>query len=590
MRVRSKLVVQLLDALEASGLPRREVLADIGLDETALSDARGYVSWNTLAAALEAGFERLGRDPERMRAVGRFIASAPSYALLQRLARSVVSVSHIYEIAARWGSVANLPHLPLEYEMISERRLRFSGRIPEPHAPSIALNHVFEGILTEVPTLLGLPRATIVESVVTPRSIDVVVDLPASRSIASRIRRIARAAFLTSDTLALLEEQRRELADALREAQRSTAEDKEILDRLPDLVMIHRDGVLLWLNRENLRTLGYERNEELAGKAMLDLVEPASRELIRARMQQPVDENTPELSEIRLLARDGRIVIVEIAPAQLVSFEGRPARLIVGRDVTERARLQQQLLIAERMASIGLLAAGVAHEVNNPLAYVLNNIEIAIRGLLPLGEAAGQSRAVLGVALEGVDRIRAIVRDLLALSRVDDAVVGPIDALAVVESILALAGKSIADRAVLAFEHSPAPPVRGSVARLGQVLLNLITNALEAMRGNPREANVLRVVVRPASGGGAIIEVGDNGVGISPEHASRIFEPFFTTKAPGSGTGLGLAISQRLVTEMGGQLTFESTPYRGSTFRVTLPPSEAEESRPPPARHARASP
>jgi signal transduction histidine kinase len=226
------------------------------------------------------------------------------------------------------------------------------------------------------------------------------------------------------------------------------------------------------------------------------------------------------------------------------------------------------------MASVGMLAAGVAHEVNNPLAYVLNNIEMAINGLAPLGEAASHSRAVLGVALEGVDRIRTIVRDLLALSRVDDAVIGPVAVLAVVESTLVLAGKEIGERAVLTFEHEEVAPAAGTVARLGQVLLNLIANALESMRSNVRTENRIRVVVRPSCAGGAVVEVSDNGVGIPAEHATRIFDPFFTTKPPGKGTGLGLAISHRLVAEMGGELSFESTPQVGSTFRVTLAPWE----------------
>jgi two-component system, NtrC family, sensor kinase len=254
-----------------------------------------------------------------------------------------------------------------------------------------------------------------------------------------------------------------------------------------------------------------------------------------------------------------------------VVFEGSPARLIVARDVTERNRLQHRLQIADRMASIGMLAAGVAHEVNNPLAYVLNNIEIAMRLLAPLGDATSDSRAALSVALEGVDRIRTIVRDLLALSRVDDVMLGPIDVLAIVESTLSLASKTISERAVLTFEPHPVPLARGNVARLGQVLVNLLTNALESMPVGSRNENKLRVVVRPSSDGDAIVEVSDNGVGIAPEHVARIFEPFFTTKSPQSGTGLGLAICERLVTEMGGTVSVESTPAKGSTFRVTLP-------------------
>lgn len=574
MRVRNHLAVMALEGFEAVGLDRTELVSAAGLAPRTLADARGYVEWATFARLLDDGWTRLDRDVDQMRRVGRAIARAPSYVLLQRLARTVVSVNRIYDIATRWGSPSAFPHIALEYEALSERRLRFKGSIPEPHAPSIAMQYLCEGVIIETPMLIGLPPATIVSSRVTPRTLDVVIDLPPSPSIAARLRRGVRAALHAGEAVDVLEEQQRELADGLREAQRSTAESRELLDGLPDLVMIHRDGVFLWLNRANVRALGYARSDEIAGRPLLDFVDPESRALIVSQMRQPAGAPAPELGELRLRARDGRVVVIEVSPSQNVQFEGWPARLVAARDVTERVHMREQLLIADRMASIGLLAAGVAHEVNNPLAYVLNNIEMAVKGLAPLGEAARQSREVLGVALEGVDRIRTIVRDLLALSRVDEVVIGPVAVLAVVESTLALARKEIAERAVLTFEHEAVAPAAGTVARLGQVLLNLITNALEAMRSSAREDNRLHVVVRPGADGGAVIEVSDNGVGIPAAHTKRMFEPFFTTKPPGKGTGLGLAISQRLVAEMGGQLSFESTPLRGSTFRVTLAPWE----------------
>ena len=572
MRLRSKVFVQLLEAAEAVGLDRKELASAVSLDPATLADPRGYVAWDSFVALLDLLWNRLDQDPVRMRSVGQALTRAPSYALLQRLAGTVMTPNRIYEIASRWGTPASFPHLALRYDVVSERRLRFRIEVPEPHRSSIAIFHVFEGVLMEVPTLLGLPRAALVSSDVTLRNVDVVIELPPSVSLGGRLRRALRAALRGRNQVDLLEAQRQELAEALAEAQRSTAENREILDRLPDFAIIHRDGVILWMNRASRKALGYENTAEMTGQPLLDLVGVDSREMVRSRMRQkPIADDMPEASEVRMLARDGRVVVVEVSPTQAVIFEGAPARLMVGRDVTDRVRLQQQLVIADRLASIGALAAGVAHEVNNPLAYVLNNIEIAIRDLSHLGDAANQSRAVLGVALEGVDRIRTIVRDLLALSRVDDVVVGPVDVLAVVESTLALAGKNISDNAVLSFEHQPVPPTRGTVARLGQVLLNLITNALESMSAASRHQNQLRVTVRPSTGGGAIVEVADNGVGILPEHTAKVFEPFFTTKAPGGGTGIGLAISQRLVSEMGGELTFESSPLNGTTFRVTLP-------------------
>lgn len=574
MRVRSHLAAQLLEGFEAVGLDRASLVSAARLDAAVVADPRGKIEWNGFVALLDVGWKELGEDVGRMRLVGRAIARAPSYVLLQRLTRAVVPLPRFYELAARWGASRDFPHLAIECETLSEGEVHLHGTIPEPYAASVALHHVCEGLFIETPALLGLPPATIASSRVTPRTFDVVVELPPQRSIVGRLTRGVRAALHAGEAMDLLEEQRRELAKALQESQRSTEENRELLDGLPDLVMIHRDGILLWMNRANMRALGYERRDEVVGRPLLDFVEPESRGAVVARMRMPAGTSAPELGELRLVARDGRVVVVEISPSQIVTFEGTPARLVAARDVTERARMRQQLLVADRMASIGLLAAGVAHEVNNPLAYVLNNIEIAVNGLTPLGDATSQSRQVLGVALEGVDRIRTIVRDLLALARVDDVAVGPVAVLPIVESTLALAGQAIEDKAVLTFEQESVPPVAGSVARLGQVLLNLITNALESMRSDVRSENRIRVVVRPSCAGGAVVEVSDNGVGIPARHASRIFDPFFTTKAPGKGTGLGLALSQRLVAEMGGDLSFESTPLEGSTFRVTLAPWE----------------
>ena len=451
------------------------------------------------------------------------------------------------------------------YEALSERRLRFSGSIPEPHAPSIAFNHLFEGALVEVPTLLGLPRATIVTSRVTPRTIDVVIDLPPSPSIGARLARGLRAALYAGDAVDMLEEQRRELAEALLEAQRSTAENRELLDRLPDLVMIHRDGMILWMNRANVRALGYERSDELVGRPLLDLVEPASRAPILARMRQPAGADAPELGEIRLLTRDGRVVVVEISPSQSVSFEGKPARLVVGRDVTERVRLQEQLLIADRMASIGMLAAGVAHEVNNPLAYVLNNVEIAIKELAPLGDSSapeshGARRRARGGRSHPDDRARSAgalarrrrrgrPRRRPRRRRIDAGAGGR--------------RRSRSERCSRS-STSPVPPAarHRRAARSGAP-----QPARERARGDARERarrqpSSASWYARPAPAAPSSRSP-TTASGIPAEHATRIFDPFFTTKPPGSGTGLGLAISQRLVAEMGGELSFESTPHAG---------------------------
>jgi signal transduction histidine kinase len=250
--------------------------------------------------------------------------------------------------------------------------------------------------------------------------------------------------------------------------------------------------------------------------------------------------------------------------------------------------MQQRLNVADRLASMGLLAAGVAHEVNNPLAYVLNNIEMARKELAGLGPEADRSRHVLSVALEGVDRIRTIVRDLLMLARGESGPVAAIDLENVVESTLTLAAREIERTARLARDFRPVPPVEATDARIAQLLLNLFANALEAMRGRPTDENLLEVRIAPAADGRVLLEVSDTGRGIAPRDLPHLFEPFFTTKPSGQGTGLGLSIAQRLVSELGGEIRVTSRVGRGTTFRVLLPPAEsaAASDRAPDARES----
>jgi PAS domain S-box-containing protein len=576
VRLSYRVAANLFEAAEGVGVQRKDLIEPLGLNSEDLVDPARGIDWDTLVAVLERLSEVLGGEVERLRNVGREMAGVPSFALLQRLGRGVFSLKHLYLIGERWVGTASVPHLVMRTTFPSEDRMCFRCSIPEPYAASAPYLHIFEGLLRAAPTMIGLPAAKILASSVTPRELDITLELPPSRSVFDRVKRAARAAIHHDDAVALLEGQRREIADGLEAAKRSTAEIVTLFDRLPDLVVIHRAGKIVWANRAAVRTLGHEETSDVVGQSLADLFHPSSQTLANDRIHGAADdESAPDLVDAELVAHDGRRLLVEVSPVQTVSFGGKEARLFVAHNVTERKRLQQRLSIADRLAAVGLLAAGIAHEVNNPLAYVLNNIEIARRELGPLGSPAEPSRAALTIALEGVDRIRTIIRDLLALARVEDDAIGSVEAVTVVDSTLALAMPQIAERATLVRDFSPTPPVRGTSSRIGQVLLNLVANALEAMPPSNRARNVLRVAVS-ARAGGAVIEVSDTGGGIAPQHMARVFEPFFTTKSLGNGTGLGLAISQRLVAEMGGELAFESVEGVGTTFRVTLCYQEEE--------------
>lgn len=579
MRLRSKMALNVFEAAEACGVSREELTAPLGYDARHLVEAKDGFDWDILVAVLDRLWNLLDRDVERLRDVGRQLVTIPSYAFLRRAARGVMTPRSLYEIGERWLAPADAPHVYLRQEFPTSESVIVRASIPPPHAASAPFLYIFEGLLTELPRLLDLPRAVIEQDRITPRDLEAVLRLPKSNALPSRLRRRVSALLHRPDALALFEQQRREIAESLEAVQRSTQEMRALFQNMPDYIVIHRDGHILWTNRTMVVGLGYDDDDALVGRTLFDITAPSFHPVTAQRMRGQADQNAPEMETGELVRKDGSIVIVEISPTRYVSFGGHPARLVIGRDVTERVRLQQRLSAADRMASVGILAAGVAHEVNNPLAYVLNNIEMVIRELTPMGEQTAKSREKLAVALQGVDHIRVIVRDLLALSRTEEIGVGSVDVRHSVESMLTLASQKIAERAELVAHYEEVPLARGTPARLGQVLLNLLSNALEALPLATRAANRLEVSVRRSDAGGVLVEVADNGVGIAPEHQARIFDPFFTTKPFGSGTGLGLSISQRIIGEIGGALTFESLRGRGSTFRLHLAAAADPESR-----------
>jgi signal transduction histidine kinase len=265
----------------------------------------------------------------------------------------------------------------------------------------------------------------------------------------------------------------------------------------------------------------------------------------------------------------------------------------------ERKKMQEQLLISDRMASVGTLAAGVAHELNNPLAALIANLDALGRDLADvtveskLGDRLREVFSELRDARESAERMRHIVRDLKIFSRAsDDERRGAIDVHRVLDSSLRMAHNEIRHRARLVKQYAQVPLVLANEARLGQVFLNLVVNAAQAIPEGDADNNQVRVTTRLNPAGKVIVEVRDTGSGIAPEHLGRIFDAFFTTKPVGVGTGLGLSICHRIVRSLGGELEVESELGSGSTFRVSLPSATTSEqsARPPslsPRRAAR---
>ncbi len=227
------------------------------------------------------------------------------------------------------------------------------------------------------------------------------------------------------------------------------------------------------------------------------------------------------------------------------------------------AEHEAKLARADRLASLGQLAAGVAHEINNPLTYLQTNLE-----LLEEQPMSADARASLEEAIEGTGRIKLIVRDLKDFSRFDDEL-NPVVLDSVVRASLRIAGGEL-KRVMIRTEFGACPVVQANETRLGQVMVNLLVNAAQA------GAKEISVTLGTDSGGNAMVAVRDSGQGIPAEILKRVREPFFTTKPAGLGTGLGLSVCDQLVRQLGGVMNIESTLGVGTTVTLVLPPAPVE--------------
>jgi PAS domain S-box-containing protein len=251
----------------------------------------------------------------------------------------------------------------------------------------------------------------------------------------------------------------------------------------------------------------------------------------------------------------------------------------VARELTELRKAREQLQVSDRMATVGTLAAGVAHEINNPLSVIMGNLQIAVRGLESLRPWAGTSQelgevaAGLGDALAAAARVRDIVRDLSVFSRGGETEPGSeeVDLHRVLDFTLRMCGNEVRHRAHVVRDYGRVPRVKGSESRLGQVFLNLVLNAAQAIPEGHAHENEVRIGTRTDAEGRAMVEIADTGAGMTPEVLGRLFTPFFTTKPVGVGTGLGLAICHRIVDSLGGEIRLRSEVGRGSAVTVVLP-------------------
>ncbi|MEO0601511.1 MAG: ATP-binding protein [Myxococcota bacterium] len=640
------------------------------------------VEWSEWARLCETLAVQIEGGEARLIATAAFVVAPEVAGPIRQLAQRLVDPRDLYVLSFRYVAPLVFHEIHFTIENLDHRRLQTRARLKAGARGCRPWMVVFAGVMAELPTMLGLPRAVVEVESLTEREAVCRVALPAPHDWSFRLKQAYRLLLRGEsivDAFAFQQEQLRQALEQRRATERSL---RETLDALPAGVGLHVDGILEYGNGRLYDILGLDHHDEgpidvrrafetpgdrfesmlrsespdgmvlrtasgrdvdvrmltgpttmgrstsllfvtditarlnaeaelAAGRrtvqalsvampdlvvrtrldgTLLDLVagsdHPIAEALLRPRVGSNLLEFLPHLpyelvgslpediaSAFRTARDDQTPVSIELRfdiDERERSYELRflPAdsdMVLLVRDVTERRILEEQLTISERMASVGTLAAGTAHEINNPLTYLIGNLSLAIRSIDQGEVELAQLREELAEALDGSERIGAIVGDLKSFSRVDDIVRAPVDLGEVVTHAMRLAGNELRHRAQVELDLQPVPRVLADERQLVQVVVNLLVNAAQAQESGGT------IVVRLASREDRVrLTVQDSGPGIPEAMQRRIFDPFFTTKH-GSGTGLGLAIVQRIVSELEGSVQVRSQVGEGARFSVSLP-------------------
>jgi PAS domain S-box-containing protein len=353
---------------------------------------------------------------------------------------------------------------------------------------------------------------------------------------------------------------------------RSESRWRALIETAPDGIVLLRDRKIVYANSAAAILLDCENADALKGCTFAEFLHEEDFRAMGERIAALRPGGLPiGPYEYRARSRKGRAIVVEVTSI-LVDDEDGPAVIGFARDVTESRRLQAQLVRADRLAALGTMAAGVAHEINNPLAFMLLGLDAIQRHFDVDGSIDEEAvRATMEDVRHGVERIASIARQLHTFSRGEEEspVSRATDLVAVLERVCRMVAREVHYHGTLDRRFDSLPPVRGDMGRLEQVFLNILLNAAQALDATRSDGRV-QVVAR-SDGDRVVVTVSDNGGGISAENLGRVFDPFFSTKPIGSGTGLGLSICHTIITQIGGEIAIESRAGAGTSVKVTLP-------------------
>jgi PAS domain S-box-containing protein len=364
-----------------------------------------------------------------------------------------------------------------------------------------------------------------------------------------------------------LQSYREDLELKVRERTREIEETKQYLENLLEnandvIYTLDLDQQFTYVNSK-VNAWGY-RKDDLIGRPYLSLL---SRRHRGRRLKSTLDIGAKQVYEVEVVTRLGEVRAVMVSVSPLQGADGEILGVLgIARDMTETKKLERQIRNAEKLASIGQLAAGVAHEINNPLGGILNCLYNLRKGTL----SPARQEEYWASMEHGVRRVQKIVRQLLDFSQQHEPAFSPADINRIVDQVLGLTTHLFASNRIHleTFPTNDLPSVMVDRHMIEQVLMNLILNAVQAMKNG----GVLTIRTSVAEGI-CRVEVTDTGSGIPASVLPRVFDPFFTTKGEGEGTGLGLSVNLGIVERHGGKILVESEVGKGTTFTLCLPVS-----------------
>ena len=514
-----------------------ELVDGLDTDLSVLQDPSQRVPW-AVWAGLSERFEALIGGPAESIAAGEQIIGMGFAGPVRTIGGALLAPAYVYEAAVRWLGPYLFRNLSWAVHRHAPGHLSIEITVPEHDPPSPAWFRLAEGAFRTVPQAVAAGRATVLAQV-DDRHARFEIRCASRTTIWSRFKVWTRTLFRPGELLAQLSELQADLRAALSQSLASQQELRRLLVSIPDPVAVVSNAQLLWANQAWSRSLG--------NRLPLELTEDASSNVIDIDQQRAFEPARPVS----------------------ITWEGVDADLVLLRDVTQIREAAEHMRIADRLGALGMIAASVGHEINNPLAVALGSLELALADL----DAGGRSiaRDNLKRSMEAINQAAGVTSDLLTIAR-DSAEANPVDMAEVVGIAMRLARNELRHAQNLDVDvdiDDGLPLVTGSRQRLTQVVLNLLVNAVHAIAEMPDAQHRIRIHVHQ-TGDCIVIDVTDSGPGIPATLLADVKQPFFTTKGR-LGSGLGLAVCERIVSECGGTIELTSLSEGGTRARVQLP-------------------